>query len=39
MIKSPLAIEVIIQPIEKTLQENQILDISSLIVEGVRKRD
>ena len=35
--KKSIAIEVIIQPIEKTLQENQILDISSLIVEGARK--
>jgi len=35
--KKSIAIEVIIQPIEKTLNENQISDISSLIVEVVRK--
>ena len=35
--KKSIAIEVILQPIEKTLQENQISDISSLIVERVRK--
>ncbi len=32
-----LAIEVIMQPIEKTLKDKEILDISNIIVEGVEK--
>ena len=35
--KKSIAIELIIQPIEHTLKEIQISDISSLIVEGVKK--
>ena len=35
--KKSLAIEIIFQPIEFTLKENQILDISNLIVESVKK--
>jgi phenylalanyl-tRNA synthetase beta chain len=35
--KKSLAIEIIFQPIEYTLKENQILDISNLIVESVKK--
>jgi len=32
-----LAIEVIMQPLEKTLKENEISDISELIIKGVKK--
>jgi len=35
--KKSLAVEVIIQPIEKTLKDNEILEITDLIVEGVKK--
>jgi phenylalanyl-tRNA synthetase beta chain len=35
--KKSLAIEVIMQPLEKTLKENEILEISNLIVDGVKK--
>ena len=35
--KKSLAIEVIIQPLEKTLKENEIFEISELIIKGVKK--
>ena len=35
--KKSIAIEVIMQPKEKTLKENEILDISDLIIKGVKK--
>jgi len=35
--KKSIAIEVIMQPKEKTLKENEILDISDLIIQGAKK--
>ena len=35
--KKSLGIEVIMQPLEKTLKENEIFDISELIIKGVKK--
>jgi phenylalanyl-tRNA synthetase beta chain len=35
--KKSLAIEVIMQPLEKTLKENEIFEISELIIKGVKK--
>jgi phenylalanyl-tRNA synthetase beta chain len=35
--KKSIAIEVIMQPKEKTLKENEILDISDLIIKGAKK--
>ena len=35
--KKSLGIEVIMQPLEKTLKENEIFDISELIINGVKK--
>ena len=32
-----MAIEVIMQPLEKTLKENEIFEISELIIKGVKK--